>query len=475
MIGISNRLVASFLIIGGVLSAIRTTPAYSAEQRLPDIVVYLADDLSARDLPLYGGTNIKTPAIDQLAAEGMTFDQAFVASPSCAVSRAALLTGLMPARNGAEENHSYPRDDVMRLPKVLNNLGYQTAAFGKVAHLRSAPDYHFDVYDLKQNIPDLQITVRNFLEKRTDQRPLALFVGVSDPHVPWPSESSVDPESMTIPPQLLDTPRTRVQRSRYLQEVKNLDAYLGELRSLCDRHLSADRVFVFSSDHGAQFPFGKWCLYDEGIRVPLIVSHKSKIEAGTRTNAMVSWIDILPTLIEIGCGNVPEQLDGRSFLPVLLGSSQQHRERIFATHSGDLLMNVYLSRSVRTHRHKLIWNPHPEFAFTSYIDLLLRATSGDYFKEWMEAAKTNPEANAIVSRYYARPEYELFDLQQDPDELTNLAGTAELANVESELRSELNAWINSQGDALTVFHEPLMLDAPETWVPRKKPQRASRN
>ncbi|EMI15938.1 heparan N-sulfatase, partial [Rhodopirellula maiorica SM1] len=331
--------------------------AYADQPRLPDIVVYLADDLSAADLALYGGTSIRTPAIDQLAAEGMVFDQAFVASPSCAVSRAALLTGLMPARNGAEENHSYPNEDVLRLPTILNDLDYQTAAFGKVAHLRSAPDYHFDVIDLRQHIPELRKTVKTFLEERTDPRPLALFVGVSDPHVPWPSESTVDPQSITMPPQLLDTPRTRVQRSRYLQEVKDLDAYLAELRELTNKHLSDDAVFLFSSDHGSQFPFGKWTLYDEGIRVPLIVAQSGRIQAGTRTDAMVSWVDILPTLIDIAGGKVPNHLDGRSFAKVLRGETDSHRERIFTTHSGDLLMNVYLSRSVRTDRYKLIWNP----------------------------------------------------------------------------------------------------------------------
>lgn len=440
-------------------------------ERLPDIVVYLADDLSAGDLALHGGTSIATPAIDRLAADGMTFNRAFVASPSCAVSRAALLTGLMPARNGAEENHSYPHADVLRLPTILNELGYQTAAFGKVAHLRSAPDYHFDVIEPQQNIPELRVTVKQYLQARTDERPLALFVGVSDPHVPWPSESTVDPQAIAMPPQLLDTPRTRVQRSRYLQEVKDLDAYLGELRELTGKHLSDDQLFVFSSDHGAQFPFGKWTLYDEGIRIPLIVAGGGKIAAGSRTDAMVSWIDILPTLIDLAGGDVPEGLDGRSFAPLLHGETESHRERIFTTHSGDLLMNVYLSRSIRTDRYKLIWNPHPEFAFTSYIDLLLRETSGDYFKEWMAAAKTDAGAAKVLARYYGRPEYELYDLDEDPHELNNLAGRSEVATLQADLTGELKQWIEAQGDQLTVFHEPLMLDAPQTWVPRKKPRR----
>ncbi len=435
--------------------------------RQPDIVVYLADDLSAADLPIYGGDNISTPSIDQLAADGLTFRRAFVASPACAPGRAALLTGLMPARNGAEENHSYPREDVGRLPQILNALGYQTAAFGKVAHQRSAPDYHFDIHDIKQNIPELRKTVKDFLENRTDKRPLALFVGVSDPHVPWPGESTVDPDAMSLPPQLLDTPRTRVQRTRYLQEVINLDTYLGELRELTDKYMSDDKVFVFTSDHGAQFPFGKWTLYDEGIRVPLVVARKGKISAGTQTDAMVSWVDILPTLIDIGGGEAPNNLDGRSFTPVLHGETDSHRDRIFTTHSGDRKMNVFLSRSIRTEQYKLIYNPHPEFAFTTHIDLLLRETSGDYFKQWTELAKTDQHAADVLASYYGRPAYELFNLHDDPHELTNLAGQPALAQVQQDLLGELQAWMDEQEDKLTVFHEPLMLDAPETWVARR--------
>ncbi|MCG6155510.1 sulfatase family protein [Rubinisphaera margarita] len=440
--------------------------AVAAEDRLPDIVVYLVDDLSALDLPVYGGTNIETPAIDALAAEGMTFDRAFVASPACAPSRAALLTGLMPARNGAEENHTYPREGTVRLPRILNQLGYQTAAFGKVAHSKSAKNYGFDTIDLHKEIPELRNTVKAFLENRDDPRPLALFVGVSDPHVPWPSESTVDPESMSLPPKLLDTPQTRVQRSRYLQEVKDLDAWLGELRELTDKHLATDTLFLFSSDHGAQFPFGKWTLYDEGIRVPLIVARSGKIPEGARTDAMVSWVDILPTLIDIADGSVPDNLDGRSFAPVLRGETDSHRQRIFTTHSGDRQMNVYLSRSVRTDRYKLIWNPHPDFAFTTHIDLLLRETSGDYFKQWTERAKTDKRAAKIVASHHGRPEFELFDLQKDPLEQNNLAGSERVRDVQQDLLAELKAWIERQGDKLTVFHEPLMLNEPETWKPR---------
>jgi uncharacterized sulfatase len=182
---------------------------------------------------------------------------------------------------------------------------------------------------------------------------------------------------------------------------------------------------------------------------------------------MVSWVDILPTLIESAGGTVPKRLDGRSFADVLNGTTDSHRKRIFSTHSGDRKMNVYLSRAIRTERYKLIYNPHPEFAFTTHIDLLLRETSGDYFKEWTEKAKSNKHAADVVAKHHSRPMFELFDLEEDPNELDNLAATDELAQVQSDLLAELHAWIKQQGDKLTVFHSPLMLDAPDSWTPRR--------
>ncbi len=313
------------IIATSILVSVMAMPSRANETTRPDIVVYLADDLSAGDLPIYGGSNIETPSIDRLAREGTTFESAFVASPSCAPSRAALLTGLMPARNGAEENHTYPRDGILRLPRILNQLGYHTAAFGKVAHGKSAGEFGFETINLQPEILQIRKNIQRFLRQRSDDRPLALFVGTSNPHVPWPSHSTVDPNTMTLPPNLIDTPRTRVQRSRYLQEVKDFDAYLGELRSLTRKQLSENTVFVFSSDHGAQFPFGKWTLYDEGIHVPLVISWPGNTKPGSRTPAMVSWVDLLPTLIDIAGGEIPNGIDGRSFAAVLRGESQSHR------------------------------------------------------------------------------------------------------------------------------------------------------
>ena len=158
----------------------------------PNVVIYLSDDHSQFDCELYGAEDIPTPNFKKLAADGMMFTHAFVASPSCAPSRAAMLTGLMPARNGAEANHTYPKDGTHYLLDDLKKAGYEVAAFGKVAHGKKhgAP---FDHAKPGASYQQLQINVAQFLESRESTKPLCLFVGISNPHVPWPKESSFDP------------------------------------------------------------------------------------------------------------------------------------------------------------------------------------------------------------------------------------------------------------------------------------------
>ena len=495
-----------FRLRGVFVAALLALGPAAAAGGPPDLLILIADDHSRRDCSVYEGGLMETPHLEALAADGMTFANAFVASPTCAPSRAALLTGLMPARNGAEENHSFPRADVLRLPTVLQSLGYEVAAFGKVAHGGRSDGYGFDVADPAKDPDPLRRNVTRFLENRTSDKPLCLFVGVSHPHVPWPEETSFDPAEITLPATFVDTPRTRVQRARYQQEVKELDAFLGELRTLAAERLRPNPLVVYTSDHGAQWPFGKFNLYDDGVRVPLIVSWPGHVEPGVTSEALVSLIDLLPTLIDLAGGEVPPGLDGRSFADVLLRPAtfeeeharrhpdlplptvhvndiedpgvivdwdDLHRAEIFTTHSGDREFNVYPMRSVRTKRWKYIRNLHPDYAFTTHIDLLVRQNSGDYWLEWVERARTDPPARELVfKRYYQRPAEELYDLEADPLEQRNLwtdsspdANSELIVAVRDDLSDRLNAWMKRQGDEQTVFNKPRPLNDPGRWAP----------
>src|SRR5262249_5598392 len=159
-----------------------------------------------------------------------------------------------------------------------------------------------------------------------------LLVGTNWPHVPWPKESAPDPARLALPPTFVDTRETRDARARYLAAVANADRDLGLVYSAAREHLGKDVVFLFTSDHGAQFPFGKWNAHDPGIPTPLIVAWPVRIKPGTTAAAMVSWIDVLPTCLDVAGGKPPEQLSGRSFLPVLRGTRDAHRDTVFVTH-----------------------------------------------------------------------------------------------------------------------------------------------
>jgi N-sulfoglucosamine sulfohydrolase len=442
--------------VGGTLSNL----ALGAK---PNFVIFLSDDHSQRDSQPYGATDIRTPHMQRLAERGLLFENAFIASPACAPSRSALLTACMPAKNGAEANHSYKKDDVLSLPNFLRELGYETAAFGKVAHGKTDVSRHgFDRFDEKHDIE----TVRDFLKSRDSGRPLCLFVGTHEPHVPWPENRGYLPQSIKLPPTHVDTPETRNFRSRYYSDVSEADRRLGEVMDAADELLPKEStVLIYTSDHGAQWPFGKWNLYDEGIRVPFLISWAGHIPANTRSPAMIQWIDLLPTLIDLSGGSSMPQWDGKSFAHVLRKPQSEHRDVIFTTHSGDGKMNVYPIRSVRTKEWKLIWNLHPEFAHTTHIDKALARDGGRYWISWFERAKHDKRAADTVRRYHERPEWELFYLPSDPWETNNLAMAPEHAETVAQLRKQLEQWMVEQGDTKRVFNDPRLLSDPASTLP----------
>ena len=433
---------------------------FSAPAR-PHIVVFLGDDHSVLDSEVYGNTEVRTPNMQRLARAGMTFTHAFVASPSCAPSRAALLTGLMPARNGAEANHSKPRPEIKKLPAYMQELGYDVAAFGKVSHYRHTKDYGFDhfAHDGFHEHEAIPAAVK-WLRGRKSEKPVCLFVGSNWPHVPWPEKSEdYDTNGLALPATFVPTPETALARALYYSAVSRMDEELGLVMKTAREMLGTNVLLIHTSDHGAQFPFAKWNCYDAGTRVTLIASWPGVVKQDTQAEAMVSWVDILPTLIEAGGGTPPPDIDGRSILGVMKGERAAHRDRIFTTHSSDGQWNIYPIRSVRTRDWKYIWNLHPEFEFHTHVDLQPRASReggywSAYWLSWTNAANVNRGAAAIVRRYHERPGQELYDLRNDPHETNNLALSPEQKERVRELRSELEAWVREQGDQRKVYGEP---------------------
>jgi arylsulfatase A-like enzyme len=264
----------------------------------------------------------------------------------------------------------------------------------------------------------------------------------------------------------VDTPATRAWRARYAAAVTKADNDLGQVLDAARAHLGTNTLVLFSADHGAQWPFAKWNCYEAGVRVPLIVTWPGVVKPNTRTAAQVSWVDFLPTLLEAAGGKPLRSLDGRSFLPVLQGRRRAHRDRIFTTHTGDGNWNIYPIRAVRMGDWKYIRNLHPEFAFTTHIDLPGNLGQRAYFSSWEAAAQTNSQSAAIVQRYHARPAEELYNLATDPHEQHNLAADPAHTSRLKRLRRELGNWMCAQSDQGTVAGQPRPLGNPKAYGPQ---------
>lgn len=417
------------------------TGAASAQTK-PHIVMFIADDHGQLDSEPYGAKDVRTPNLVRLAKAGMTFHHAFAASPSCAPSRASILTALMPNRHGAMVNHAAPKDEVRKWPAYLRMLGYLCAGFGKVAHYNQDKLYGFDHYDRAHDAK----TVTAYLDSRDAKKPLCLIVGTHSPHVPWPKESTYDPAKLKLPGTHVDTKETREMRARYYAAVTKADSDLGDIMDLVLSKLGENVIFIYTSDHGAQWPFGKWNLYDAGIRVPFIARWPGVVAPGSRSDAMISLVDLLPTVIEAGGGKAPGDVDGKSFIDVLRGKKADLRDRIFATHSRDGNMNVYPMRAVRTRDWAYIRNLDPKATHTTHIDKAQGKDGLYYWSSWSEKAKTDAAAAKIIDRYQKRPAEELYDLKSDPLQQRNLAAEAARADRLMQLRADLDAWMAQQKD-----------------------------
>lgn len=449
----------TLIVLVAFIPAIESAPP-------PNIAFIIADDLGVEDSGFMANPDVRTPALDVLAARSTVFERLYVASPSCAPSRGAMLSGLMPYRNGAEPNHTYVRDDVRQLPHYMRDLGYEIAAIGKITHgadERAGFDYH----DRDISLEKIEI-VSDYLGQRKSDKPLLLMVGIKDPHVPWPNKpfAHYEPKSLTVPAKLIDTPDTRLELARYYTDVERMDQQVAATLEAVEAHLGPETIIFFTSDHGAQLPYGKWNNYESGVRVPLLVSWSGVAEAGRRSRALISFVDILPTLVEIAGGTPPDsgygsnQIDGRSFLSLIKGESDRHRDYVFSTNSS-AAHHTYPLRSVCNDRFRYIRNVYPELNFTCQTDHNPKAQSHNLWTSWVESGHSDPEMARKVRGYHQRPAEELFDLQTDPNEQRNLAGDPNYAQTLRKLRAITDNWIRLSGDTLEMHGEPMQVLYPQ--------------
>jgi uncharacterized sulfatase len=433
----------SFLAAASAGLGALSLSAQAKQAKRPNIVLFISDDHDKFYTSCYGATFLNTPNMDRLAEEGMVFDRAYTPTAMCAPSRAALYTGLHPHRNGAHPNHSHIREGVRTLPHYLSELGYRVALSGK-RHIKPIDSFPFEF--LTDGPDGFVEQAAAFLADPGDS-PFCLVVSSKEPHTPHES-GTYGPGDIEVSPNMIDTPEIRQRIADYCTDVNILDNEIGAVLDALDRDgLSENTLFLYVGDHGQPLPYGKWTCYESGLCVPFIARWPGHVPAGTRTDAMVSFVDLLPTFMELAGGQAPKELDGRSILPTLNGRSRTHRECLFGTHTTEGMRNggTYPIRSVRDDRYKYIVNVTPENTFTNNV------TEGgerftDLWDSWQRVAETDAWAKHRVEWYQRRPKEEFYDLDADPYELTNIADRLEHAARIKRLRSELFAWMEQQDD-----------------------------
>jgi len=421
----------------------------------PNFLIIIADDLHWRDLGVAGNTDVRTPRIDRLAREGVTLRGMFTPSPTCSPARHALYTGLYPVRSGAYPNHTMVDVGTKSVFTHLNAAGYRTALLGK-QHIQPASSFPFE--NLGAEADDAAALGR-FMARDPGQPWLAV-VASNDPHSPWTRgpKHLYDPAKLKLPPWLHDNVETRATLAAYYAEITQLDTQVGAVLDALDQAGQAGNTLVlFLSEQGAQMPGGgKWTLYDNGIKVSAFARWPGRIAAGSRSAALVQYVDVPPTLlaaagvdpasIDTGCADAAGRrgFDGRSFLTVLLGQQDRLRDYVFAQDTAVGVngnKNPFPKRAVRDDRYKLILNLAPDNEWW-----IAGIHGGDVFQSWVRDARTNPALAQRVRSHSFKPAEELFDLQGDELETRNLAADPAYAAIKTRLRGELEAWMRQQGD-----------------------------
>lgn len=422
-----------------LISIVGFTPRVNAAQP-PNVLLILADDQTWHDVGCYGNKDVKTPNIDRLATQGMKFTHSFTATAMCSPTRQQLYTGLFPVRNGAYPNHSKVHRGTKSIVHYLKALGYRVGLSGKW-HI--GPPASFPFERIAKN------KVGEFINRDKDQ-PYCLILCSSSPHLPWNQgdASAYDPKKLTLPPFLVDTPETRVALTKYYAEITDFDREVGQAMKQVEKSGSSENtIFIYTSEQGAQFPRGKWTCYDTGLRTSFVVRWPEKVKAGAVSDAMIQYVDVVPTLIEAAGGKPIKGLDGISFLPVLLGKKKEHRDYVYGVHTTRGIIRgskSYPVRSIRTRDYKLILNLNSDVPFQNI--LTAGADKGSYWTSWKEKAKTDKQAAALVERYQNRPAIELYDVRKDTYELENLAGNKEHQQLIVSLKAKLESWMKQQGD-----------------------------
>ncbi|MHC4639287.1 MAG: sulfatase-like hydrolase/transferase [Planctomycetota bacterium] len=449
---------ASFVLAGGAGNpkqfALRTG------RRRPNILWIMVEDMSPH-MGCYGETTIETPNIDRLAAEGVLFKNAFATSPVCSPSRSAAITGMYQTTIGAHNQRSSFGDAIIYLPKNVRLLPeyFKDAGYFTVLGGPKKTVYH---KDLNWNGRNLGKADYNFFwdpavydsDDWKGRKPGQPFFAQIQLHGGKARKAEVsnpaDPAKVKLPPQYPYCLELCEDWAKYLNSVIKLDNEVADiLKRLDDEGIADNTVVVLWTDQGMYHVRGKQFLYDEGIRIPLIIRWPGVLKAGTIREDMVSHIDVSATSLYFAGIGVPGYIEGRP----LFGPGYRQRDYIIAARDrcGKTVDRI---RCVRTKRYKYIRNFYPERPHAQpnkYAD-------SRYAMKVMRKLQAEGKLNAVQARVFepTRPEEELYDVVNDPHEIDNLAKVSRHHKTLKRMRAILDKWIEETGDKGQFPEDPIV-------------------
>ena len=430
----------------------------------PNVILFIADDVSYDDLGCYGNTAARTPNIDKLAAKGRRFDEAILVASSCSPSRSSIITGRYPHNNGrASELHQPIAAHLPWFPRLLREAGWYTALVGKhhmtsdkpAAGEQPQPE-PFDLVDsgIAPGNRGGHATWVKTVQERPKDKPFFFWFASLDAHRPWDADKDWkeelygpkhDPAKVIVPPYLNDDAATREDLTSYYNEITRWDYFIGLVVAELEKEGTLDNTLILiMADNGRPFPRAKTRLHDSGMKTPFIAHWPKGIaKAGTPTQSLISSIDIAPTVLSLAGVVVPPTMQGLSFAPVLADPAATTRQYAFSEHNWhDYEVH---GRSVRSEGFLYIVNSRPNLAWQGPADSV-HSPSFQSLRAVRDAGKlTPPQADVFLS---PRPPVELYRTDADPLQLHNLADDANYASVKQRLAKAMDEWTTATGDSV---------------------------
>ncbi|MBC2844703.1 sulfatase family protein [Winogradskyella flava] len=415
-----------------------STQKKNNDDQKPNIIFYLADDQDVYDYGCYGNEKVNTSAVDLLAEEGMRFTNAFTAQAICAPSRSQIFTGQYPLKNGCFANHTATKPDIKSVTEHMKSLGYEVVLAGK-SHVKPNSVYQWDKEwepVPKENVPREYIpldSIENYF--KTAKKPFCMFITSKYPHGKYFDVKNLNAEDLKFYPFNAHKKSDKAyvkSRAGYYRSIAEDNTQLENVLKFVDTHLDKNTLFIYSADHGVS---GKFTVKDIGLRVPFVARWPEVIKAGSTSNQLIHYTDVLPTFLEVAGGKTTQDMDGKSMLPLLKGKDDEINTYVYGVRTNQNILNseIFPSRMIRDKRFKYIRN----FNSIEVVDKNLTGKPNvDFFiKRGAEKFKNEPFE-------------ELYDVENDPFEEKNLAQNPELQAVKEQMKQDLFVWMKAQGDIL---------------------------